>query len=274
MQTMKYERVLEEKLFGKDKLEIVELTDMRGAKSGREAEYLFYMKQAGVTMKFVRATLNGGTITTEAGALYYSKGNIENRVDVGGVGGVAKKMFKSALTQEAAFNPEYTGFGTVVLEPTFAHYIMLEIENESIIVDKGLYYCSIGNIKVKPVAQSNFSSAVIGGEGIFQTQIEGTGVVVLSVSVPLYEIEMYDLKNEKMQVDGNFAILRSSSIRFSVQKSARSLIASALGGEGFLQTFEGTGMVWIAPTSPVYTKMAYGGMEMVNLLQGSSNNRQ
>ena len=181
-------------------------------------------------------------------------------------------MFKSALTQEKAFNPQYSGIGEVVLEPTFAHYILLELNDESFIVDKSLYYCSIGDVEVKPVAQANVSSAIMGGEGLFQTKITGTGAVVLAIDVPMDEIEIYNLDNERVQVDGNFAILRSSSIRFSVQKSAKGFIGSALGGEGFLQTFEGTGMVWIAPTSPTYRKMAFGGMSAVSV--GSSNNKQ
>ena len=269
---MRNERILDSACVGKDVIEIVEMTDLKGAKSGYTAQQLFFMKQAGVTLKFVRVKLNGGILTTESGALYYHKGNIQNNVNVGGVGGVAKKMFKSALTQETAFNPEYTGVGEVVLEPTFAHYILLELNNESFIVDKSLYYCSIGNIEVKPVMQSNISSALVGGEGLFQTKITGTGAVVLAISVPMEEIEIFQLNNERVQVDGNFAILRSSNINFTVQKSAKGLIGSALGGEGFLQTFEGTGMVWLAPTSPMYNKMAYGGMAGVTMSQGGSHN--
>lgn len=269
---MRNEKILDSATFGNDKIEIIELTELKGAKNGYTAQQLFFMKEAGVTLKFVRIKLNGGKATTESGALYYSKGNIQNNVDIGGIGGVAKKMFKSALTQETAFTPEYTGVGEIVLEPTFAHYILLELNNESFIVDKSLYYCSIGDIDVKPVMQSNFSSAAIGGEGLFQTKISGTGAVVLAISVPMEEIEIFQLNNEKIQVDGNFAILRSSEIKFTVQKSAKGLIGSALGGEGFLQTFEGTGMVWLAPTSPMYNRMTLGGMTGVTNSQGSSHN--
>lgn len=271
---LRHERVIDSANFGGDSIEIVELTDLKGATSGYTAQQLFFMKQSGVSLKYVRVKLNGGKVTTESGALYYSKGNIQNNVNIGGVGGVAKKLLKSTLTQETAFNPEYSGVGEVVLEPTFAHYILLTLEGESFIVDKGLFYCSIGEVEVKPVAQSNISSAFMGGEGFFQTKISGKGAVVLAIDVPMEEIEIYNLNNERVQVDGNFAILRSSDIRFSVQKSSKSLIGSALGGEGLLQTFEGTGMVWLAPTSPMYRKMNFGGMGMVTASQGSSHNIQ
>lgn len=53
---------------------------------------------------------------------------------------------------------------------------------------------------------------------------------------------------EELKVDGNFAIARTSGVNFSVTKSDKSLIGSALNGEGFLNTFTGNGTVWLAPT--------------------------
>jgi uncharacterized protein (AIM24 family) len=135
-----------------------------------------------------------------------------------------------------------------------------------------MYYCSIGNIKVTPVMQNNLSSGMLGGEGLFQTKIAGSGWVALELPAPMTEIERYDLNNEAVQVDGNFAILRSEGVQFTVEKSAKGLIGSALGGEGFLSTFRGTGMVWLAPTAPVYEKMAFGGIQ--NVRSGSMNNIQ
>lgn len=270
---MQNERVIDSSTFGNDTIEIVEVPALHGANSPTSAMGQFYMQKSGVTLKFVRIKLGGGKLTTEAGALYYLKGRIDSHVPTGGVGGVARRLFNSALTQEKAFNPEYTGNGEVVLEPSFGHYILLELNNESFIVDKGLFYCSIGNINVQPFMQNNVSSAFLGGEGLFQTMISGNGSVVLSINVPMEEIEIFNLENEKVQVDGNFAILRSSTINFSVQKSTRSLFGTMVSGEGFLQTFEGTGMVWIAPTSPVYEKMDLGGMKMVaNTLNSTNSN--
>ncbi len=268
---MQNERIIDSSTFGNDKIEIVEVPALHGANSAQSARGQFYMQKSGVTLKFVRVKLGGGKLTTESGALYYLKGRIDSHVPTGGVGGVARRLFNSALTQERAFNPEYTGNGEVVLEPSFGHYILLELSNESFIVDKGLYYCSIGNINVQPFMQNNVSSAIFGGEGLFQTMISGTGSVVLSINVPMEEIEIFNLENEKVQVDGNFAILRSSTINFTVQQSTRSLFGTMVSGEGLLQTFEGTGMVWIAPTSPVYERMDLGGMRAVDRAVNSSN---
>ena len=138
-------------------------------------------------------------------------------------------------------------------------------------VDKGLYYCSIGDIEVKPVMQSNFSSAIAGGEGLFQTEIKGTGVVALEIPVPVDELEIIQLNNEKAQVDGNFALLRSGNIRFSVQKSTKGIIGTMASGEGLLNTFEGTGMLWLAPTAPMYRRICMGGIGYSTNITGSNN---
>ena len=86
-----------------------------------------------------------------------------------------------------------------------------------------------------------------------------------SVTVPSSEIVTYQLQaGEELKVDGNFAIARTSSVNFSVTKSDKSLFGSMVNGEGFLNTFVGPGIVWLAPTAPFYRKIAFG-------LAGSNN---
>lgn len=269
---MNNEKVLQSGSVNGAILEVVEVTRLEGAKTPGQAMSLHFIRESGASMKFIRAKLSGGSVTTEAGALYYSKGKIQNNVETGGVTGIIGKMVKKSLTNETAFNPTYSGNGEVILEPSFGHYLLVELTNDEIIVDKGMFYCCIGDIKVTPKMQTSISGAVMGGEGLFQTKISGTGWVALELPVPMSEVEMFDLKDETVQVDGNFAILRSGGINFTVEKSAKGLITSALGGEGFLCTFRGTGMVWLAPTAPVYDKMVFGGMMAVQ--SGSSNNKQ
>lgn len=269
---MTNERILQSGSITGATLEVVEIPALHGARTPGEAASLKFIAESGASLKFIRARLDGGSVTTEAGALYYHKGTIENDVPTGGLGGLIEKTIKSKLTNETAFNPVYKGKGEVILEPSFGHYVLVELTEDSIIVDKSMFYASIGNINVSVAMQNSFSSAALGGEGLFQTKIEGSGWVALSLPAPIDEIEMYTLSNETVQVDGNFGILRSKDIAFTVEKSAKGLISSALGGEGFLCTFRGTGMLWVAPTAPVYNKMRLGGMGAVT--SGASNNRQ
>lgn len=149
--------------------------------------------------------------------------------------------------------PEYTGTGTLVLEPSFRHFLVLELaENESIIIDDGMFCCAQGSVKVNTVAQKNVSSALAGGETLFQQQLTGPGLIVLESIVPMCEINIIDLKNDTLKVDGNFAVLRSSSLDFTVERSAKSLVGSAVSGEGLVNVYRGTGQIWLAPTLKVY----------------------
>ena len=46
------------------------------------------------------------------------------------------------------------------------------------------------------------------------------------------------------------AIAWSSSLTFTVEKAANSLIGSGLSGEGFVNVYRGTGKILMAPTLP------------------------
>ncbi len=205
-----------------------------------------------MSLKQVKITLNGGAVTVEPGALYFHKGNIGCDGNVGGLGGIAKGILKKTLTNETVFNPLYKGVGEVFLEPSFSHFLIVTLENGSIIVDKGIFFCAEAGLEVSVASQKNISAALFGGEGWFQTKISGTGVCVLESPVPTSEILKYSLNNEKLQVDGNFALLRSESVKFSVTSSSKGITGKLTSGEGLLQTFEGTGSVWLAPTQAVY----------------------
>ena len=96
---------------------------------------------------------------------------------------------------------------------------------------------------------------LFGKETFFQTKLSGSGVVVLEIPVPETEIIKVKLINDTLKVDGNFAILRSGNLEFTVEKSAKTLIGTGTSGEGFLSTFRGTGEVWLLPTLIAYEEL-------------------
>ena len=63
----------------------------------------------------------------------------------------------------------------------------------------------------------------------------------------LIEVE---LDNDQIKIDGNMAIAWSGALNFTVEKSTRSLIGSAVAGEGFVNVYRGTGKVLMAPVRP------------------------
>ena len=211
----------------------------------------------------------------ETGDMSYFKGNLEM---VSGVtaGNLIGKMFSSAVTGEGVAQPEYKGTGMIVLEPSFNHCLVLTIDGE-VIVDKGMFYFAQGSVQVKPIVQKNISSALAGGEGIFQLSLKGKGIVVLECRVPVCEIDEIHLEDETLKVDGNFAILRSGNISFTVERSAKSLIGSAVSGEGLVNVYRGTGTVWLAPTIKIYDTInrsrAYGVNITTRMDMNTSNSR-
>lgn len=241
------------------KFEVLAYEELNGAQDIDTATGLFFANQVGLKLKQIRITLDNDSIKTEAGALYYYKGNIDSKSNIGGVGGLFKKAVSGTITNESTIKPIYSGTGEIILEPSFKHYFLMELNNESIIVDKGMFYCCSSSIDIRGSIQKNVSSTLLGGEGVFQIELSGSGIVILECDVPKSEIIEYKIvSGEELKVDGNFAIARTSDVKFSVTKSDKSLLGSALNGEGLLNTFTGSGTVWIAPTQPIYRKMYYG----------------
>ncbi|MBN1230676.1 MAG: AIM24 family protein [Anaerolineales bacterium] len=236
-------------------VQILEYRRLQGSDDITIAEKLFFAEQAGMKLKQARIILNGGQVVTEAGALHFMKGQIRSEVRSGGITGLAKKMVANRLTQEAAHKPLYTGIGELFLEPTFGHMIIVNLNQEQMVVDVGMFYASEASVQVGIAVQKSLSSAFLSREGLFQTSLYGTGWAILASPVPVTEIIKYTLNSERLAVDGNFALLRKGDIRYTVEKSTKSWLGASWSGEGLLQTFTGTGEVWLAPTQSIYESL-------------------
>lgn len=236
---------------GKMKVEVLEYQKLLGSTDTNAVMDMYFMEKQNIRARQVAVYLNNDSVTLEPGAMSYFRGQIEM---VSGVtaGNVLGRVFSSVTTGEAIAQPEYKGTGVVVLEPSFKHFLILDLEQEDIVVDKGMFYCAQAGVSVKPIMQKNISSALLGGEGIFQIQLSGSGLVVLECPVPSSEIDVIELQNETLKVDGNFAVLRSNSVQFTVERSAKTLVGSAVSGEGLVNVYKGTGQVWLAPTIKIY----------------------
>lgn len=245
-------KVIDEFTSGGLRVEILEYQKLLGLSNTSMAQKVHFMEKQGIKARQIALYLNNDKVTIEKGAMSYFQGNLEM---VSGVtaGNAIGRMFRGAVTGENMAQPEYTGTGMLVLEPSFRHYLVLELaQGESVIVDKGMFYCAQGSVDVRAVSQRNISSAIAGGEGLFQTQLTGPGLIVLESVVPMEEIDVIQLQNDVLKVDGNFAVLRSANLQFTVERSAKTLIGSAVSGEGLVNVYRGSGEVWLAPTIKVY----------------------
>ncbi len=246
---------------GQTTFELLEYQPLAGTEPFGVAERLYTLNRAGVRMRQLRIRLANDAVRTEPGALQFMKGQISMESNTGmggGLGGLMKGALAAARTGETMFKPMYKGVGELYLEPTFGHYWLMELKGETIFADQGLFAACEDSVKVEAHKVESFSARVAGGEGRYQTKVSGVGVVVLRIPVPRSEIVPVTLENETLQVDGSFALLRTGEVQFTVEKASNSLMGAVTSGEGLLQTFRGTGTVWIAPTQPLYAMMGMG----------------
>jgi uncharacterized protein (AIM24 family) len=253
-------------------VEILQFPKLAGSADIRTAENLFYAGQSGMRLKMVRITLRNSHARVEPGALYYMKGHLEMKASTGGglLAGISRKL----VTGETFFVNEIHGSGEIYLEPTFGHFLLHTVSSQDValIVDKSLFYAGTSGLEISAVLQKQISAALFGGEGLFQTRIKGIGIAVLYSPVPVHEVQQIELSKEKLWVDGNFALMRTEGVEFRAEKSSKSWVATSVSGEGLLQTFEGTGSVWIAPTQGIYHLLATdAGVRKLSQVPGSSN---
>ncbi|MBR0485314.1 MAG: AIM24 family protein, partial [Oscillospiraceae bacterium] len=104
-------------------------------------------------------------------------------------------------------------------------------------------------VDMKVVARSNLSSAALGGEGLFNNCLIGKGIAVLESFVPRDELIVMELTepNDVVKIDGNMAIAWSGSLKFTVEKTTKTLVGSAASGEGFVNVYRGIGKILMAP---------------------------
>lgn len=254
-------------------IEILEYQKLNGSADPGISEKLYFSQQMGIKLRQVKITLNGGEVVTEAGALQYMHGQIESDNRIRGGGGIARRFLNAALNSESLFRPSYRGRGEIFLEPSFRHYTVINLDNDSLVLDDGMFYCATSGIEVTLKTVSNISSALFGSDGLTQTVVKGTGIVVLEVPVPVHELVTIDLHNSELKVDGKFAIMRTGGVQYSVTKSNKSLLKSWLGGEGLVESFRGTGTVWLAPTANIYQELSRFGGVAPNDLMTQSNTR-
>ena len=114
-------------------------------------------------------------------------------------------------------------------------------------LDDGLFLACESRLTHKAVMRSNLSSAVAGGEGLFNLGISGDGILAIESACPREELIEITLDNDVLKVDGNFAIAWSGSLDFTVERSGKTLIGSAASGEGLVNVYRGTGKVLLAP---------------------------
>lgn len=213
------------------------------------AENAYFSAEMNVRRRQVFVNLQNTGCLVQAGAMQWTLGNVSMKSGVT-AGNFLGKALGAAVTGESMSKPEYTGQGYLMLEPTFKHILMVDVAQwGQIVLDDGLFLAADNTLQHQVISRKNLSSAVLGGEGLFNLSLSGQGIAVLESPVPQQELIMFNLQNDEVRIDGNMAIAWSGSLDFTVEKSSKSLIGSAVSGEGFVNVYRGTGSILMAPTA-------------------------
>ena len=246
-------------------MQVVEYArDMSVSKLTAKIEY--YCSKMNVNRRQLMLNLNGNAYTVQAGAMQWMAGDIRMGTGIKGAGDFFGKLMGSAVTGESAAKPVYEGFGQMMLEPTYRHILLTDLNewNGSVVLDDGLFLACDAGVQQKVVRRSNVSSAVLGGEGIFNLSLNGMGICALESIVPREEIIEVILNNDCMKIDGNMAMAWSGTLDFTVEKSTKTLIGSAVSGEGFVNVYRGSGKIWLAPV------LSHGSAGQTNFSENAS----
>ena len=214
----------------------------------------YFMSKMGVRRRQVVIDIDKDhSAIIQAGAMQWMGGNVRATSGVKGIGDFLGKAIKGAVTKETAVKPEYVGEGCLVLEPTYKYIILADIGkwgSSGMTIEDGMFLACDANVKSNVVARKNLSSAVLGGEGLFNLSLQGNGVAALESNVPEDELIEVILENDELKIDGNLAVCWSSNLEFTVERSTKTLVGSAVSGEGLVNVYRGTGRVLMCPVAP------------------------
>ena len=180
-----------------------------------DAQLAFFCSQMNVRKRQLKCELSKGNVTIQAGAMQWMAGDVSATTGIKGAG----------------------------------DFILLDLDEwgNSIVLDDGLFLACESTLKQKAVRRKTFSSAFAGGEGFFNLGLKGSGVVCLESDCPREELVEITLEDDVIKIDGNLAIAWSGSLDFTVERAGRSLLGSAVSGEGLVNVYRGTGKVLLAP---------------------------
>ena len=221
--------------------------------SPANAEREYFMSKMNVRRRQLIIELDQNhDATIQAGAMQWMAGNVRATSGVKGVADFFGKAMKGAVTKESGVKPEYTGSGLLALEPTYKYIILQDAATwgpGGMTIEDGMFLACDSNVTSKVVSRRNVSSAALGGEGLFNLSLSGKGVIALESNVPEEELIEVTLENDELKIDGPLAVCWSTNLEFTVEMSTRSVVGSAVSGEGLVNVFRGTGRVLMCPVA-------------------------
>lgn len=186
---------------------------------------------------------NGESITAEAGALVFMKGNIEIKTKLR-QGGLLKNLKVTFLGNESFFVNEYVanGNGCIIglTGPPVGDIVEIPVTpNSGVIVQSGSYIASTPGIDIDTKWQG-FTKGIFGSE-LFMLKLTGNGKVFCNAYGGIIQKELAN--GEKMILDNYHLVALTENTNYTVTKFG-GLKNTILGGEGLVTEIIGPGTVY------------------------------
>ena len=173
----------------------------------------YYMSKMNVRRRQVVIELDKEhSAIIQSGAMQWMGGHVQATAGIKGIGDLFGKAIKGAMTKESAVKPEYVGDGYLVLEPTYKYIILVDVEKWG-------------------------SSGMTIEDGIF---LACDGRVKNKLTA------RKSISSAVLGGEGFFNL----SLDFTVERSTKTLVGSAVSGEGLVNVYRGTGRVLMSPVAP------------------------
>jgi uncharacterized protein (TIGR00266 family) len=184
----------------------------------------------------------GEQLTSEAGAMMFTSGNISIDVEMpGGLGGGLKRKL---LAGESLFLTRYTanGSGAVGITGPFPGSIRQHELDGEIICEKHAYLGHYGDVEIESALAQRLGMGIGGGgEGFFLQRLKGKGTVWLHGGGDFLDFDLAD--GQRLVVDTGCMVMVEPTVKYEV-KLQGGVAKSLFGGEGlFLVHMTGPGHV-------------------------------
>jgi uncharacterized protein (AIM24 family) len=193
-------------------------------------------------MHWVEVTLANETVRAESGALCLMSDGVvmDARLPT------PLHWLRARLSDEAVIRPSFAGTGVVNLESSLGGFHVLDLQDETWILERGSYWASDGSIKLG-VHRESMITSFWAGEGFidYRTRVSGTGKVVIHTPGPVQEIS---LAGQRLGAEGKYVLARTPDVRYRIRRATRSFLGRFLAGEGWVRHYEGTGKVLVCTT--------------------------
>lgn len=175
----------------------------------------------------------GENIQCEAGAMSWMDEGIQMQTNAGGIG----KMLGRAFTGEGMFLNTYVAerAGEIAFASKFPGSIRaVEIsEGNGLIVQKGSYLATAGNVNSEVFFQKRLGKGLFGGEGFLMRRFTGSGIVFLEIDGSAHEYELAPGQTKVIDTGNLAAMSESCSMDIRTVQGVKNIL---FGGEGLFNT--------------------------------------